>query len=425
MLAPTAAPWKTVRVTAQHTRARYREVFGTPEFRAVFAAHVISMLGQVVAAVAMTVLVYAKTGSPALAALTFSAAFLPYLFGGTLLSSVVDRLPARRVLVACNLASALVVSAMAAFALPVWALLSLLFVLGLIAPVFSGVRAATLPDILGAGPAFILGRSLIRLVAQVSQVAGSLAGGLVLLAFSPRATLAVDAAAFAVSALLLRLGTRARPRRRAPSELSLLRDSLAGLREVFAQPRLARLFAFGWLLPACTAAPEALAAPYTHDIGRAASAVGIYLAGLPAGTALGDLWVARVASARTQRRLVVPGALLTCLPLLAFLGRPGLAGAVALLFVAGLGNAYTPGYDQILLSASDERLRGRTLAAQTAGLMFSQGVGFAVWGLVAEFASPRLVIPLAAVCGLTAVALCRPHRDVARQALPPAPPSDL
>jgi len=404
-----ATAWKTVRVTEEPTRARYREVFGIAEFRVIFTAHVISMLGEVVAAVAMTVLIYARTGSPALAALTFSAAFLRYFFGGTLLSSVVDRLPARRVLVVCNLSSALVVGAMASLALPVWALLALLFVLGLIAPVFSGVRAATLTDILGDGPPFILGRSLIRLVAQVSQVAGSLTGGLVLLALSPRATLAVDAAAFATSALLLRLGTRKRPARGTSSELSLVRDSLAGLRAVLAQPRLRRLFVFGWLLPACTAAPEALAAPYTHDIGRAAGAVGIYLAGLPAGTALGDLWVARVASARAQRRLVLPGALLTCLPLLAFLGKPGLAGAVALLFVAGLGNAYTPGYDQTLLAASDVRLRSRTLALQTAGLMFSQGVGFAVWGLVAEFAAPRLVIPAAAVCGLAAVALCYPR----------------
>jgi len=61
------------------------------------------MLGTVVAAAALTVLVYEKTGSPALAALTFSAAFLPYLLSGTLLASVVDRLPARRVLVACSL----------------------------------------------------------------------------------------------------------------------------------------------------------------------------------------------------------------------------------------------------------------------------------------------------------------------------------
>ena len=44
-------------VTEEPTRARYREVFGIAEFRAVFSAHVISMLGKVVAAVAMTVLV--------------------------------------------------------------------------------------------------------------------------------------------------------------------------------------------------------------------------------------------------------------------------------------------------------------------------------------------------------------------------------
>ncbi len=396
--------------------ARYRDIFSIAEFRAVFAAHVISMLGNVVAAVALTVLVYEKTGSPALAALTFSAAFLPYLFGGALLSSVVDRLPARRVLVACNLASALVVGAMAFFALPVWMLLALLFVLGLIAPVFSGVRAATLVDILGEGSLFILGRSLIRLVAQVSQVAGNLAGGLLLLVLSPRAALAVDAASFACSALILRLGTRARPRRVAAGELSLLRDSLSGLRRVFAQPLVGRLFAFSWLLPACTAAPEALAAPYTHGIGRAAGAVGLYLAGLPAGTALGDLWVARAASPSTQRRLVVPGALLTCVPLLAFVWQPGLGVAVALLFVSGLGCAYMPGYDQSLLAVSDDSLRGRTLAAQTAGLMFAQGVGFAVWGVVAEFVAPRYVIALAAACGLAMVVAWWPRRLTVEQA---------
>jgi MFS family permease len=87
---------------------------------------------------------------------------------------------------------------------------------------------------------------------------------------------------------------------------------------------------------------------------------------------------------------------------------------VALLFVAGLGCAYMPGYDQTLLAASDERLRGRTLAAQTAGLMFAQGVGFAVWGLVAEFAAPRFVIVLAAACGLAVVAIWRPRHARSR-----------
>lgn len=98
------------------------------------------------------------------------------------------------------------------------------------------------------------------------------------------------------------------------------------------------------------------------------------------------------------------------MPLLAFVWQPGLTGAVALLFLAGLGGAYMPGYDRLLLAASRENLRGRTLAAQTAGLMFAQGVGFALWGAVAEFAGPRYVISLGAACGLVVVLLWWPRR---------------
>jgi hypothetical protein len=39
------------------SRARYRDVLGASEFRVIFAANVVSMLGNIVAAVALTVLV--------------------------------------------------------------------------------------------------------------------------------------------------------------------------------------------------------------------------------------------------------------------------------------------------------------------------------------------------------------------------------
>ena len=88
------------------SRASYRDVLGAGEFRVIFVAHVVSMLGNVVAAVALTVLVYQQTRSPALAASVLALSFLPYLFGGVLLGATADRLPARRVLVGCDLASA-------------------------------------------------------------------------------------------------------------------------------------------------------------------------------------------------------------------------------------------------------------------------------------------------------------------------------
>ena len=87
-------------------RASYRDVLGVGEFRVIFAANVVSMLGSVVAAVALTVLIYQQTRSPALAASVLALSFLPYLLGGVLLGAAADRLPARRVLVACDLASA-------------------------------------------------------------------------------------------------------------------------------------------------------------------------------------------------------------------------------------------------------------------------------------------------------------------------------
>ena len=79
--------------------ARYRDVLGVAEFRAMFLANIVSMLGNVVAEVALTVLVYEQTRSPALAASVMALSFLPYLLGGVLLGAAADRLPARRALV--------------------------------------------------------------------------------------------------------------------------------------------------------------------------------------------------------------------------------------------------------------------------------------------------------------------------------------
>ena len=78
----------------RHGRARYGRVLGFAEFRVIFAANIVSMLGSVVASVALTVLVYEQTRSPPLAASVMALSFLPYLVGGVLLGAAADRLPA-------------------------------------------------------------------------------------------------------------------------------------------------------------------------------------------------------------------------------------------------------------------------------------------------------------------------------------------
>jgi predicted MFS family arabinose efflux permease len=424
---------------APAVRARYRDVLGRGEFRAIFTANIVSMLGNVIASVALTVLIYQQTGSPALAALVMALSFLPYLIGGVLVSAIVDRLPARRVLVGCDLASAAVVAVMVIPGIPVAGLLVLLFGLGLIAPVFQSVRATVLPEVLPPGAPYVLGRSLMRLVAQGAQIAGYGAGGLLLVFLPPRGALAADAVSFGASALLLRLGLafhRAAgtgtgtgtgaagtggsggaggsggsggSRGSGSSGGAMARDSLAGLRAVLAHPATRRIMVFGWLLPVCEVAPEALAAPYASFIGQPARVAGYLLMGIPVGTVVADVLAARLLSTRWQRCIIVPAALLSFAALAGFADGPGLAVALALLVLAGLGSAWMVGMDGLLVTTAPPELRNRALALNSAGLMFTQGAGFALWGLAGQYVSLPVVIASAGVLGAAAVVAFRPR----------------
>jgi MFS family permease len=128
---------------------------------AVYVAHAVSMAGTVAAEVALTILVFQRSHSPLLSALVLVVSFLPWGLGGTVLSAIADRFPARRLLVACDLTSAACIGAMLVPHMPVLGLLGLLLLAGLVAPLFQGARAASLAYLLPAD-LFPIGRSLLR-----------------------------------------------------------------------------------------------------------------------------------------------------------------------------------------------------------------------------------------------------------------------
>jgi len=55
-------------------------------------------------------------------------------------------------------------------------------------------------------------------------------------------------------------------------------------------------------------------------------------------------------------------------------------------------------------------LRNRALALAGAGIMFTQGAGFALWGIAGQWLPVTAVIPLAATAGVLAATLLRPRR---------------
>ncbi|MGW7330647.1 MFS transporter [Streptomyces sp. NPDC054840] len=389
----------------------YRSVFRVREFRTVFAAHLLSVLGVVVAEISLSVLVYRTTGSPLMSALTFALGFLPYVLGGTLLAGIADRHPARRVLVSCDLVCALCAAAMVAPGTPVAVLLVLRCAMAFVAPLFQGTRNASLSDILGTGDAFVLGRSLLRMVAQSAQLIGFGLGGLLLTVLAPRAAIALTAAGFLGSAVLLRLGTRGRPAR------SCARTSpLAGLRAVLGRRRLRALMLLFWLPPVFLVVPEALLAPYADGIGAGTAALGLMMCAMPVGTIAGELWAGSALTARTRSRIVIPLASAGLLPLLLFAVRPGPPVVLAALLLAGLAHAYTLGLDQWYVDAVPDELRGRAMTLLSTGLMTLQGVGMALAGLAAEFRPVHEVVTGAGVLGTGVVLLLLAElRSAARQ----------
>jgi hypothetical protein len=395
-----------VDVQATTTKGRYRDALRIGEFRAFFAAYLVSFLGDVVAAVALTVLVYRRSGSPFLAALTFTVAFVPYVFGAGLLSGLTDRLPPRRLIVASDVVSAAIVATMAAPGVPVAGLLALLFAANLLRPVAMGARNALLVEIL-PGPAYVPGRSLFRLVAQGGQVVGNALGGLLLALIAPRTAFLLDAAGFLASAAVVRLAVGHRPALGRSDGRSLIHDSLAGVRTILGHPALRRVMLFQWLVPTCSVAPEALAAPSVAALHAGPAAVGWWLAAIPAGTVLGEVAGVWLLSQDRQRRLIRPFAACVFVPLLAFAASPPLGVALALLVASGLAGAYFLGLDRLLVDVTPPPLLARMYATSTAGLVSLQGLGFAAAGALAEVVPPHVAIVGAGIAGLVVVAALR------------------
>ncbi|MFI9050145.1 MFS transporter [Streptomyces sp. NPDC053427] len=382
--------------------AGYRAVFAVPEFRWVFAAHLLSSLGVVVCELALTLLVFDLTDSPLLSALTFALGLLPYVVGGTLLSAVADRYPARTVLVVCDVLCALAAAGMVVPGTPIALLLFLRCATAAIAPVFAGTRAGTLGDILGDGELFVLGRSVIRIVNQGAQLAGFAAGGMLLAVVPPRAVLAITACTFVGSAVLLRLGTRVRPARDT-AHGALLGASLAGTRRLLADRRIRALLLLTWLPPTFVVVPEALLIPYGDLLGTGPAGVGLLLCAMPIGAITAETLAGTFLSPRARTRLTFPMGLFAVLPSLGFALRPSLGGAVLLLVLTGTGISYNFGVDRWFVSSVPDELLGQAMTVMQAGRMTIMGLGMSLAGVAAAYAPLQVVMPAAGVVGSACV----------------------
>src|SRR5215469_1094194 len=161
-----------VNVSEPAGRASFRDVFAVAEFRALWAAQLLSLIGDQLAKIAITVLVYDRTRSPVLAAATFAASFVPAFLGGLLLTGLADHYPRRAVMIGCDLARMVLASVMAVRGIPLVILVALLFAVTMIGAPFTAARAALYPAILTSGRRYVTGTTITMTTLQIAQVAG-------------------------------------------------------------------------------------------------------------------------------------------------------------------------------------------------------------------------------------------------------------
>ena len=196
--------------TEQAARTPFREVFAIAEFRALWLAQVLSVVGDQLARVALTVLVYDRTRSALLAAVTFVVSIVPTFIGGVTLAWLADRYPRRGVMIVCDVIRGVLVLVMAIPGMPLAAMVALLFAVTLTGAPFTSARAAIFPDVL-SGDRYVMGTAVTVTTYQFAQVIGFAAGGTVVAFFGTQTSLIIDAATFFGSALIVRAWVRPRP----------------------------------------------------------------------------------------------------------------------------------------------------------------------------------------------------------------------
>jgi MFS family permease len=370
------------------SQASYGTLFGIAEFRVLSSGTLLQIGAQTLLSVALSVAVYQSTGSPLLAAMALAAGFLPNAVGATALISIADRGRPRRVLAVLEVTRAALAVGLATDRVPVWLMLVLVVTAGLGTPVSSAVRWGLLPDLL-VGDAYVLGRSVMTMLAAGAQIVGLGAGSVILAVLQPRGAFLAVAAASLLAAVIYRAGLTDRtPRGRTAA--STIGQTWHVNRQLFRTPVVRGLILVQWLPMVLVAGAEGLFVPYATARG-APSAAAVLFGAAAGGMLIGDLVVARFISPPRRERLALPLAILLSVPYLLFALQPPIWFAVAFVATANVGAAYQLGVQRRYLDVLPDTTRGQGLGLIPTGNMALQGVTMAMAGLVAEW------LPLAAV----------------------------
>ena len=376
-------------------------------FRLLWTARAVSFLGDSLGLVALMLHVASTTGQAlAVAALLLAGDFAPALLG-PLTGTVADRLDRRRVMVACELVQGALVVAIALW-LPSLPLLLVLVGLRAVAgQVFQPASRAAVPAVVPE-PDLERANAAVGVATNGGETLGPLVAAVALPLLDVRGVLLLDAATFAISAVLLAFLPALPGDGPGRDRASFLADARTGLRYLWRE-RTVRVVTLGFVaIVACNGIDDvALVFLATDTLGGGDGAVGLLLAAVGIGLLAGYALLAR-----TRRRVAMPALLLAGFAV-SSAGNllTGLAWAVAAAFalqaVRGLGIAAL----DVAATTLVQRIVPAGLLGRVFGTLYG-GIGIGVaaalayvlGGLLLDRTGPRTAFVTAGAAGLVATA---------------------
>jgi MFS family permease len=379
----------------------------TPLF-ALYTSNTISAVGDVLMFIAVPWFVLQTTGSvvqTGVAAFFSTAAVAASALLG---APLVDRLGFRRASVVSDLASGASVALIPLFyetvGLPFWALLLLVFLAGLLTPPGATARAAMVPDLAELAQVRLERASAASDGAtRLSRFIGAPLAGVLIAFIGPGNLLWIDAASFAVSALLIGRAVPAllpamQPTQPAAEGETGPRRFLAGLREGFAFIRRDPVLFWPILVVLVTnlldaGNSEVLLPVFVKDTYGTAIWLGAMVAATGGAAFLGTIAFGAIGH-RLPRRLTlgvaftIGGSFRPFVTVL-FAAQPFIL--VALFAVCGFFiGAINPIFDTVAYERTPVALRARVFGVLTAGAMLGSPLG----GLIAGGIVPAIGITL-------------------------------
>lgn len=349
--------------------------------------------------VALPYFVHQQTGSAFATALTAAAQVLPGITLGPVAGALADRRDCRRLLIGANLVLAVITLAFCLVLVgPWWVVVVVAFAQAVVAQLVAPAEVVLVPALVPRA-SLAAANSLSAANNSLARLIGPAAGGLLYAAAGLPTVAVVNAASFAVAALLVsridavtRTGAPAetgRPARQLRASWRRLTGWPAGWAEIRDHALLERLLVFVVLTSLGEGFVSALLAPYVAEVFGSSTALGLLLTCQAAGGVMGALVMSRYAAVdRLPRTLgtaaIVCGALLAVMigyPLL----YPQLWPALVLIAVAGLPFAAVAAAQTTLLQTlPNPAVRGSVFGVTVAAAGAAQLLGILTAGYLAD-----------------------------------------